>query len=81
MNHIQFYTATIFRYKHLLKDRVNKKIILDSSGYQVTKEKIRLYAYVIIPNHIHLIWKTNEEFKQSDIQDIDIKITDMRSLR
>ena len=65
MNYIQFYTATIFQWKHLLNNELNKTIILDSLRYLVNAGKIKLYAYVIMPNHIHVIWKIEEKISAS----------------
>ncbi len=51
-----FYTDSIFEFKHLLSDDNLKMIIIDSWKYLVNNNKIKIYAFVIMPNHIHLIW-------------------------
>ena len=62
MDHLQsyFYTDTIFQFKHLLADDNIKMIIINSWKYLVANQKIRIYGYVIMPNHIHLIWEMLE---------------------
>ena len=55
-----YYTDTICDFKHLLADDVCKIIIIDSWKYLVDKGKIEIYAFVIMPNHIHLIWNMLE---------------------
>lgn len=55
---IYFYTATILNWIPLLRDDSYKKIITDSLNYLVKKGTIKVYGFVIMPNHIHLIWCT-----------------------
>ena len=38
----------------LLESDLNKQIIIDSLKYLSDKELITVYAFVIMPNHIHL---------------------------
>ena len=51
-----FYTDTIYQFHPLLKDDNIKSIIIDSWRYLVQKELVEIYGYVIMPNHIHLLW-------------------------
>jgi hypothetical protein len=53
----QFYTATILEWKPLLNPDKYKQIIIESLQYLTTNKKITLYAFVIMNNHIHLIWQ------------------------
>ena len=53
----EFYTATILEWKFLLSEEKNKIIIISSLQYLVRNNKIKLYAFVIMSNHIHLIWQ------------------------
>jgi len=59
-NHIeecpQFYTATILEWKKLLKPEKYKMIIIESLQYLVQEKRVIIYGYVIMDNHIHLIW-------------------------
>ena len=57
MNMVYFWTDTIKDWKHLLKQDKYKQVIVDSLRELVNREKIVVYAFVIMPNHIHLIWK------------------------
>jgi REP element-mobilizing transposase RayT len=52
-----FYTDTIYDFNHLLVDDNLKMIIVQSLSYLVKNGFILLNGYVIMPNHIHLIWK------------------------
>jgi putative transposase len=53
----QFYTATILEWKPLLKPDKYKQIIVSSLQHLTSNKKITLHAFVIMSNHIHLIWQ------------------------
>ena len=42
-------------------------IILDSFHYLVKNKKIQIYAFVIMKDHLHIIWETN---KENEIEEI-----------
>ena len=58
-NKIYFWTATIHEWLPLLNGENNKQIIIDSLKYLSDKKLITVYGFVIMPNHIHLIWRQN----------------------
>jgi putative transposase len=60
LSKIYFWTATIHKWLPLLENDFNKQIIVDSLKYLSDKELITVYAFVIMPNHIHLIWQQND---------------------
>ena len=53
----QFFTATILEWKPLLQSDEIKNIIVKSLQYLVHKKRIQLHAFVIMKNHLHLIWQ------------------------
>jgi putative transposase len=55
-----FWTATINQWQKLLLHEEYKEVVISSLEYLSNAGKIDVYAFVIMPNHIHLIWKTNE---------------------
>ena len=67
-NHIQFFTATILYWQQLLKENRYKQIIIDSLRFLTDEKRITVYAFVIMPNHIHLLWKINEGHKRETVQ-------------
>ena len=71
----QFYTATINNWQHLLEDDKHKDIIIDSLIFLVTEKRIELNAFVIMSNHIHLIWQPMFGFTPTDIQSSFMKYT------
>ena len=71
----QYYTATIQNRKHLLQDDKHKEIIIDSLRFLVKEKRIELNAFVIMSNHIHLIWQPMFGFTPSAIQSSFMKYT------
>ena len=53
----QFFTASIFHKLPLLQEDRYKKIITDSLHFMVEQKRIELNAFVVMNNHIHLIWQ------------------------
>lgn len=62
---IYFYTATIHNWKNVLQVDNRKDIIVNSLEWLVNQKAVKIYAFVIMPNHIHLIWQPliNKNFK------------------
>ena len=56
---IFFWTATINSWFHLLKEDHYKKIITDSLAVLSERKNIDVFAFTIMPSHIHLIWRIN----------------------
>lgn len=57
---IYFWTATINKWQRLLEKDAYKDVIIDSLQYLTDAGKIDVFAFVIMPNHIHLIWRIKE---------------------
>jgi putative transposase len=57
---IYFWTATISNWYRLLEKDEYKDVIIDSLQYLSDAGKIDVFAFIIMPNHIHLIWRINE---------------------
>ncbi len=74
-NFTLFFTATILDWKQLLKPDAHKKIIMDSLKFLVEDKRIFLYAFVIMPNHIHLLWRMQENHELHDVQRDFLKYT------
>jgi putative transposase len=54
---VYFYTSTIVSWKKLLMTDNLKTIIIDSLKNLVDRGLIIVYGFVIMPNHIHIIWE------------------------
>lgn len=58
--HPQFFTATILEWKPLLTEDIYKDIIIKSLLFLKNEGSIVVYGFVIMPNHIHLIWQIQD---------------------
>ncbi|GGH19400.1 transposase [Mucilaginibacter phyllosphaerae] len=54
---VYFYTVAIVDWIHLLKTDKFKFLILDILIYLSEKQKLKIYSFVIMHNHIHIIWE------------------------
>ncbi len=71
----QFFTATIYEWQTVLVDDKYKNVIIESLQFLVTNKRIELNAFVIMHNHIHLIWQAMNNFTPSAIQASFMKYT------
>ena len=65
--HWFFYTSTVFNYLHLFQKAIYRDIVLESLKFFIENKRIYIGAFVIMPNHIHLILKTRNGHKMTDI--------------
>ena len=73
--HLQYFTATILDWQHLLKPDKYKDIIIQSLQFLVREKRVELNAFVIMSNHIHLIWQIQEGHKRENVQRDFLKYT------
>jgi putative transposase len=73
--HPLFFTATILEWKDLLKPDKYKDVIISSLQFFVKQKRTVVYAFVIMSNHIHIIWRINTGYKKQDIQRDFLKYT------
>ncbi len=52
----QFFTSTCLEWKYLLANDNYKKIIIEDLKWLVNHHWIKIYCFVIMPNHLHYIW-------------------------
>lgn len=64
----QFFTATILEWKKLLQPDKYKDIIIESLCFLVKDKRIIIYAFVIMDNHIHLLWQMQAGIKPEAVQ-------------
>ena len=74
-NHPQFFTATIHEWKHLLQDDKVKEIVINSLRFLVTENRINVYGFVIMSNHLHLIWRIKTPHLLKNVQRDFLKYT------
>ena len=64
----QFFTATILNWKHLLKEDEYKDIIIECLKFMVDDKRIGINAFVIMSNHVHIIWQPLQHYTLTQIQ-------------
>ena len=72
---VYFWTATINSWYKLMEEDAVKQIITDSLKFLSDNCKIDVYGFVVMPNHIHLIWKINEMNGKESSQGSFLKFT------
>lgn len=50
-HYVQFFTATILEWKHLLKPDKYKQLILDSFQFLVKNGRVKVYGFAVMINH------------------------------
>ncbi len=68
----------MLKWKHLQKPDKYKDIIISSLAFLVKHKRCKVYGFVIMPNHIHIIWKINENHKLENVQRDFLKFTDQQ---
>ena len=71
----QFFTATILEWKPLLKPDKYKGIITDSLAFLVKDNRVKVYGFVLMMNHIHIIWQVKAGHKPTAVQHSFMKFT------
>ena len=59
-NKIYFFTATIHNWLPLLTHDNNQELIISYLKKLCDNGLITVYAFVLMPNHIHIIWRQNK---------------------
>ncbi len=67
-NYVQFFTATVLKWKTLLFNNDYKQIILDSLSFLVARNRVKVFCFVIMPNHIHIIWQIRPGHQLKNVQ-------------
>ena len=74
-NGIEFFTATCLNWQNLLQSDERKQMIMDSLKFLVEDKRIWLYGFVIMPNHIHLMWRKQDAWEAKNVQQMFLKYT------
>ncbi len=69
----QFFTATNLEWKKLLKP--DKNIIVSSMKFLVQDKRVKIYSFVIMENHVHLIWQIMPGNNLEEVQRDFLKYT------
>ena len=74
----QFFTATNLEWKYLLKHDKYKDIVISSMRFLVKDRRVKIFAFVIMENHIHLIWQILPDNDPEAVQRDFLKYTAQR---
>ena len=61
LDEVYFWTDTIKDWNQLLKQDKYKLLVISCLKELTDLKRIKVYAFVIMPNHIHLIWEMLEK--------------------
>ncbi len=73
--YISFYTATVLHWQQLLKQDKYKEVIIKSLSFLVNQGRVKVYGFVLMPNHFHLLWKIMPSYTLSGVQRDFMKFT------
>ena len=59
-NKIYFFTATIHKWLPLLAQENNQQLIINYLKKLCDDGLLTVYAFVLMPNHVHIIWQQNK---------------------
>src|SRR5215210_2953912 len=71
----QFFTATILEWKQPLVLDSMKQIIISSLQYLVKECRIKINGFVLLLNHIHLLWQIKDGHEKARVQQSFLKHT------
>jgi len=66
-NGLYFLTFTVIDWVDVFTRKEYKIAITDSMNYCVEEKGLIIYAWVIMSNHVHVIWQAEDGFRLSDI--------------
>jgi REP element-mobilizing transposase RayT len=64
-----------FGLKPLLKEDKYKGIIVSSLKFLVDNKRVKVFSFVIMPNHLHIIWQIQPRHEREEVQRDFLKYT------
>jgi len=74
-HHVQFFTAVCKDWLPLLQDHAIEQLVIEALKFRVKKDQVKDCAFVIMPNHLHLIWRITKGEKREAVQRDFLKFT------
>ena len=71
----QFITITNLNWLPILQNNYHKQIIIEGLSNRVTKKQVTIYGFVLMPNHMHLIWQLQDNIIKEHFQRDFLKFT------
>lgn len=76
-----FITVTCLDWIPVIMEDRFKEIIIESLKFLTHDNRIAVYGFVIMPNHLHMIWQMLGEHKREDVQRDFLKFTSQQILK
>jgi putative transposase len=73
-----YFTATNLEWKKLLQPDKYKDIVISSMKFLVKDKRVKIFSFVIMENHIHLIWQMLPDNDPEAVQRDFLKYTAQR---
>jgi putative transposase len=74
-HHAQFITITNLNWIPLLQNDHHKQIVVEALETRIQKKEVTVYGFVIMPNHMHIIWQLNDGIVREHFQRDFLKFT------
>jgi putative transposase len=76
-DHLYFVTTAAVQHQHLFQRDVMKRLVVDTLDCMRLRGRFKLYCFVIMPNHVHLIVRCRAEDPLADcLRDLKKQIAD-----
>jgi len=76
-DHLYFVTSGTVQHRHLFRRDVMKRLVVDNLDCMRLRKRLKLYAFVVMPNHVHLIVQCRMEDPLADVvRDLKKRIAD-----
>ncbi|SHH14059.1 REP element-mobilizing transposase RayT [Chryseolinea serpens] len=79
--HPEFVTITCLKWKPVLADDRFKDIIISSLSFLSMTNRATIYAFVIMQNHMHLIWQILGDHSRENVQRDFLRFTSQQILK
>ena len=60
-DHLYFVTTTAIQHHHLFQRDVVKRLVVDTLDCMRLRQRFHLYAFVVMPNHVHMVIQCRAE--------------------
>jgi putative transposase len=74
-HYTRFTTITCLNWLPILRNDFHKEIIVEALKTRVEKQQVTIYAFVIMPNHMHIIWQLHDGIIRQGFQRDLLKFT------
>lgn len=77
---LYYTTSTVLNWQKLLAEQKPKQTLYDTWEFLAIEKRVIIYAYVVMPNHIHWLYEVLPPFKNEDIKHSFLSFTSKKLL-